>query len=98
VRLLAVTTATRAKGLPDIPTLGEFVAGYDAHGWVGIGVPRNTPVEIIYKLNSEINASLADPSNRGKSVGSQPEAQRCRTMVGKYGTSGGFGTASRAPR
>src|SRR5262249_35471658 len=55
------TTATRSPALPDIPTVGESVAGYEASGWWGIGAPRNTPVEIIEKLNKEINAALADP-------------------------------------
>ena len=61
VRALAVTTATRSAALPDIPTVGESVAGYEASAWWGIGAPRNTPVEIIEKLNTEINAALADP-------------------------------------
>jgi tripartite-type tricarboxylate transporter receptor subunit TctC len=61
VRALAVTTATRSAALPDIPTVGESVAGYEASAWWGIGAPRNTPVEIIEKLNKEINAALADP-------------------------------------
>ena len=58
---MAVTTATRSAALPDIPTVGESVAGYEASAWWGIGAPRNTPVEIIEKLNTEINAALADP-------------------------------------
>jgi tripartite-type tricarboxylate transporter receptor subunit TctC len=58
---LAVTTSTRLEVLPDIPTVGEFVPGYEASGWFGIGAPKNTPIEIIDKLNTEINASLADP-------------------------------------
>jgi tripartite-type tricarboxylate transporter receptor subunit TctC len=57
---LAVTTSTRLEVLPDIPTVGEFVSGYEASGWFGIGAPKNTPIEIIDKLNTEINASLAD--------------------------------------
>jgi tripartite-type tricarboxylate transporter receptor subunit TctC len=61
VRALAVTTATRSAALPDIPTVGESVAGYEASAWWGIGAPRDTPVEIIEKLNKEINAALADP-------------------------------------
>ena len=61
LRALAVTTATRSAALPDIPTVGEFVPGYEASSWGGIGAPRNTPVEIINKLNMEINAGLADP-------------------------------------
>jgi tripartite-type tricarboxylate transporter receptor subunit TctC len=61
LRALAVTTTARQEMLPDIPTVGEFVAGYEASGWAGIGVPRNTPAEIIEKLNKEVNAALADP-------------------------------------
>jgi tripartite-type tricarboxylate transporter receptor subunit TctC len=57
---LAVTTATRSEALPDIPTVGEFVPGYEASGWNGVGAPKNTPAEIIDKLNKEINAGLAD--------------------------------------
>jgi tripartite-type tricarboxylate transporter receptor subunit TctC len=60
-RALAVTSATRAEALPDIPTIGEFVPGYEASGWQGIGVPRNTPIEIIGTLNKEIDAFLSDP-------------------------------------
>ena len=61
LRALAVTSATRAQVLPDVPTVGEFVQGYEGTGWQGIGAPRNTPAEIIDKLNNEINAGLADP-------------------------------------
>lgn len=61
LRALAVTTATRSEALPDIPTVGEFVPGYETSSWWGVGAPRNTPVEIIEKLNKEINAGLADP-------------------------------------
>jgi tripartite-type tricarboxylate transporter receptor subunit TctC len=61
LRALAVTTATRWEGLPDIPTVAEFVPGFEASGWFGIGAPRNTPAEIIERLNKEINAGLADP-------------------------------------
>ena len=61
LRPLAVTAATRAEALPDVPTIAEFVPGYDATGWNGIGAPRNTPVEIIEKLNKAVNAGLADP-------------------------------------
>jgi tripartite-type tricarboxylate transporter receptor subunit TctC len=60
LRLLAVTTATRSDTLPDIPTVGEFVPGYEATFWSGICAPKNTPTEIIDKLNREINAALAD--------------------------------------
>jgi tripartite-type tricarboxylate transporter receptor subunit TctC len=61
LRPLAVTTATRLEVMPDIPTVGEFLPGYEASGWVGFGVPRNTPAAIIDILNSEVNAGLADP-------------------------------------
>ena len=61
LRALAVTTATRSDALPDIPTVAEFVPGYEASTWYGIGAPKATPGEIIEKLNKEINAGLADP-------------------------------------
>jgi tripartite-type tricarboxylate transporter receptor subunit TctC len=61
LRALAITTATRSEALPDIPTVGEFVPGYEASSFFGFGAPRNTPAEIIDKLNKEINAGLADP-------------------------------------
>jgi len=71
VRALAVTTATRADVLPDLPTVAEFLPGYEATSWFGIGVTRNTPPEIIDKLNKEINAGIADPkiSARLKDLG-----------------------------
>jgi tripartite-type tricarboxylate transporter receptor subunit TctC len=59
LRALAVTTATRSPTMPDIPTVGDFVPGYETSAWLGIGAPKNTPAEIISKLNSEINAALA---------------------------------------
>jgi tripartite-type tricarboxylate transporter receptor subunit TctC len=62
LRALAVTTAKRQELLPDIPTVGEVLPGYEARGWYGIVVPRATPVKIIEKLNQEINAALADPT------------------------------------
>jgi tripartite-type tricarboxylate transporter receptor subunit TctC len=61
LRALAVTTARRSEALPDIPTVGDFLPGYESSLWFGIGVPKNTPVEIIDKLNMEINGGLADP-------------------------------------
>ena len=57
---LAVTTATRSEALPEIPTVGNFVPGYEASTWQGVGAPKNTPAEIVDKLNKEINAGLAD--------------------------------------
>jgi tripartite-type tricarboxylate transporter receptor subunit TctC len=62
LRALAVTTAARSEMLPDIPTVGEFVPGYEASQWFGIGAPKSTPAEIVDKLNQGINAALADPN------------------------------------
>ena len=61
LRPLAVTTATRSEALPELPSVGDAVAGYEASTWYGVGAPKNTPAEIIDKLNKEINAGLADP-------------------------------------
>jgi tripartite-type tricarboxylate transporter receptor subunit TctC len=61
LRALAVTTATRSPVLPDIPTLAEFVPGYDVSQWYGVGAPKDTPAEVIDRLNKEINAVAADP-------------------------------------
>ena len=66
VRALAVTTATRSDMLPDIPTVGDFVPGYEASAFWGVGAPRNTPAEIIDKLNKEVNAALADPKIKSR--------------------------------
>jgi tripartite-type tricarboxylate transporter receptor subunit TctC len=62
LRALAVTSATRQEVLPDIPTVSEFLPGYEASTWDGIGVPKNTPTEIVDRLNREINTVLADPN------------------------------------
>jgi tripartite-type tricarboxylate transporter receptor subunit TctC len=66
LRALAVTTATRSQALPDIPTIGDFVPGYEASGWNGVVAPKSTPIEIVHKLNTEINAGLADPGMRAR--------------------------------
>ena len=66
LRALAVTTATRAQALPDLPTVGDFVPGYEASTWYGIGAPRNTPTEIIERLNTVINAGLRDQALRAR--------------------------------
>jgi tripartite-type tricarboxylate transporter receptor subunit TctC len=68
LRALAVTTASRSEALPDVPTVGEFVPGYEASGWFGVGAPRATPAEIVDKLNKEINARLADPKIKARLV------------------------------
>jgi len=61
LRALAVTSATRLPWLPDVPALGDFLPGYEVTGWIGVAAPKNTPIAIIDKLNSEINAGLAVP-------------------------------------
>jgi tripartite-type tricarboxylate transporter receptor subunit TctC len=66
LRPLAVTTATRWEGLPDLPTVSEFLPGYEASAWSGVGAPRNTPAKIIDALNKEINAALADPNMKAR--------------------------------
>jgi tripartite-type tricarboxylate transporter receptor subunit TctC len=66
VRALGVTTAVRLEVLPDLPTVGEFVPGYGASAVNGIGAPKNTPAEIIEKLNAEINAALADATLKAR--------------------------------
>ncbi len=66
LRVLAVTTATRSEVLPDMPTVGEFVPGYEASSVFGLGAPKNTPTEIVDKLNREINAALADPNMKAR--------------------------------
>ncbi len=66
LRALAVTTATRSEVLPDLPTVGDFVPGYEASAWYGVGVPKGTPDDIIDKLNKEINAILADPKAKAR--------------------------------
>jgi tripartite-type tricarboxylate transporter receptor subunit TctC len=66
LRALAVTTAARSEVLPEVPTVSEFVTGYEASGWYGIAAPKNTPVEIVNKLNTEINAGLVDPKMKAR--------------------------------
>ena len=71
---LGVTTATRWQTLPDVPTIGDFVPGYEVNIWTGVGAPRATPKEVVEKLNSEINAGLADRKIRARlaELGSVP--------------------------
>jgi tripartite-type tricarboxylate transporter receptor subunit TctC len=66
LRALAVTSVTRSEALPDLPTVGEFLPGYEATAWYGIAAPKNTPSEIVDKLNKEINAGLADPKIKAR--------------------------------
>ena len=74
LRALAVTTATRQEALPDIPTIAEFVPGYEASAWYGIGAPHDTSVEIIALINKAIIADLADPKTKGQlaGIGAEP--------------------------
>jgi tripartite-type tricarboxylate transporter receptor subunit TctC len=74
VRALAVTTKARSELLPDLPTIGDFVPGYESSGPFGFGAPRNTPAEIVEKLNREINAVLADPKAKARiaELGGEP--------------------------
>src|SRR5262249_32657866 len=74
LRALAVTTATRSPVLPDIPAVAEFGPGYEWSFWTGVGAPKNTPAEIVDKLNKEINAALADPKMKARlaDLGSTP--------------------------
>src|SRR5262249_37183756 len=66
LRALAVTTAARSEALPDIPTVGDFLPGFEASTWYGVGAPRNTPAEIVDKLNKEFNAARADPKIKAR--------------------------------
>jgi tripartite-type tricarboxylate transporter receptor subunit TctC len=66
VRPLAITSATRSEALPDVPTVDEFVPGYEASFWFGVGAPKATPAEIVDKLNKEVNAALDDPKMKAR--------------------------------
>src|SRR5262249_48645980 len=66
LRALAVTTATRADVLPDLPTVGEFLPGFEASNWFGVGAPKATPAAIVDTLNKAINAALADPKIKAR--------------------------------
>jgi tripartite-type tricarboxylate transporter receptor subunit TctC len=76
VRALAVTTTARSELLPELPTIGDFVPGYEASGSFGFGAPRNTPADIVDKLNRDINAALADPKGKARiaELGGEPLA------------------------
>ena len=66
LRALAVTTVTRSEALPDLPSVSDFVPGYESSAWYGVGAPKNTPVEIVERLSKEINAALADPRMKAR--------------------------------
>jgi tripartite-type tricarboxylate transporter receptor subunit TctC len=85
LRALAVTSATRSELLPDVPAMGEIVPGYEATIWLGLGAPKNTPPEIVDRLNKEVNAGLADPSLKAKieSLGYSPFVSSS-TDLGKF--------------
>ena len=74
LRALAVTSGNRSPALPDIPTVGEFIPGFEASGWSGLSAPRNTPDDVIDKLNQHINAGLADPKMKAQlaDLGAEP--------------------------
>jgi tripartite-type tricarboxylate transporter receptor subunit TctC len=74
LRALAVTTAARAEVLPELATVGDFVPGYEASQWYGISAPKNTPTEIVDRLNKEINAAIADPGMKARfaAIGGEP--------------------------
>ena len=76
LRALAVTTAARAAVLPDLPVVADFLPGYEASQWYGVGAPKNTPAEIVERLNKEINAALADPKMKARfaDIGGEPLA------------------------
>ncbi len=82
LRALAVTTATRSDVLPDIPAISEVVSGYEAMSWGGIGAPKNTPNEIVEKLNREVSAALVDPKMQESivNVGSVPMSMTPRNF------------------
>jgi tripartite-type tricarboxylate transporter receptor subunit TctC len=74
LRALAITTAARAKMLPELPTIADFVPGYEASQWYGISAPKNTPADIVGKLNREINAAIADSAMKARfaAIGGEP--------------------------
>ena len=85
LRALGVTTATRSAVLPDVPTVGDFVPGFEASNFYGVGAPKNTPTEIVDKLNKEINAGLADPKikERLADLGGVPMPMTSAAFAGK---------------
>jgi len=89
LRALAVTTATRSDELPDIPTMAEFVPGYEASQWYGVGSPKDVPAEVIDKLNNEINAIAADPLTSGgtccaKETLAHSNLEQCQSTASRF--------------
>ena len=78
LRPLAVTTATRSEALPDVPTVGDFLPGFESSQWYGIGAPKGTPADIVARLNKEINAGLADPKLKARIVGKHIAAETAK--------------------
>jgi len=83
LRPLAVTTATRSETLPEIPTVADFVPGFEASAWFGIGAPRNTPTEIVEKLNKDINAGLTDPKLKARLCYAGAREAKCGGVVSR---------------
>ena len=81
LRPLAVTGATRSPVLPDVPTVAEFLPGYEASRWHGIGAPKNTPADIVQNLNNEVNADLADPAFKAQA--SRPRQRAAIDVAGR---------------
>jgi tripartite-type tricarboxylate transporter receptor subunit TctC len=84
VRPLAITSATRSEALPDVPTISEFVPGYEGSFWFGVGAPKATPAAIVDKLNNGINAALADPKIKARLAdlgGTVVNTPACRTHL-----------------
>jgi hypothetical protein len=79
LRALAVTTAIRSDALPDVPSVGDFVPGYESSTWYGVGAPKNTPAEIVDKLNKEINAGPRRPQDQGAAC--RPWQHRARALA-----------------
>ena len=66
LRALAMTTTTRFSGLPDVPVVADFVPGYEASGWLGIGAPKGTPADVIERLNKAVNETIVDPAVKAR--------------------------------
>jgi tripartite-type tricarboxylate transporter receptor subunit TctC len=98
LRALAVTTAKRSEALPDVSTVGEFVPGYEASTWYGVGAPKNTPIESVDKLNKEINAGLADPKMKARFAGLDRIATRSRCANKRHHAIHSMTSSARATR